>query len=678
MRKLVTAQLQLLVFSTATIAITATTALGQSAARGSDTTTLEPVIVSATKTPASRALLTQAVTVISGDELRARGVSRVSDAIRQVPGAAVVQNGSFGSVTTVFLRGGESRYTKVLIDGVAVNSSGGFFDLSHLTTDNVERIEIVRGPASVVHGADAMAGAIHIFTRQGRGPATLDVDARAGTYGTREGFIGVNGSSGRAKYSISGAHRETDGLLPFNNRYYNGTLSGSAGVAPRDGSDIALSGRYTTAEFHYPTDFTGAPVDSNAYRVQHRLTVGLEAGTRLSRISEARLLIGTNDVADLTEDIATPFGSSVRSHSALSSRSYRRSAEGRVRLNLSEATLNLGVEYAKERESSTNSEGPVGQPTIPTSTFVAARSNTAAYSELLGKLASGVAYTLSARVDDNSDYAAVGTYRAGFRFPLNAFASPKRSSESAERVRETLLRGSVSSAFNAPAFNQLRPTLYTSGSPDLAPERARNFELGLEQPIGGNKFLLSGSYFNQRFSDLIQYVQGGPPGFLGSYANLSRASSNGVELELRLEESGGVSGNASYTVASPKVTQVSSSYTGDLKPGQALIRRPTHSGNVNLTYSRRDVLSLSATAGFIGKRPDLDFTQFPSPTVTLPAYGKLDLAAIVGVLGKESSARALSLTLRMENALGKRYQDVLNFPAPGRTILVGARYEGRL
>jgi vitamin B12 transporter len=247
------------------------------ASQAPDTTTLGAVIISATKTPASQASLTQPVTVITGDELRARGITRVSDALRQVPGAILVQNGSVGSVNSLFLRGGESRYTKVLIDGVAVNAPGGFFDFSHLTTDNIERIEIVRGAASVVHGADAVSGIVQIFTRQGRGLMSVSTEGRAGNRGSREANLEVNGSSGRARYSVGGGTRRTDGVFSFNNQYYNGTLSALAGFNRSPGSDALLSARYTAAEFHYPTDFTGAPVDSNAYRLQHRLTAGLDA-----------------------------------------------------------------------------------------------------------------------------------------------------------------------------------------------------------------------------------------------------------------------------------------------------------------------------------------------------------------------------------------------------------------
>jgi len=180
---------------TRSITLAAFVLLAQAArAQDPDTVTLNTVIISATKTPTLRSELTQSVTVINGDDLRARGVARVSDALQQVPGVMIAQNGSFGSVASLFMRGGESRYTKVLIDGVAVNQSGGYFDFSHLTTDNVEKIEIVRGPASVLYGADAVTGVIQIFTRRGHGPRSFNASGRGGTYGTIDGDLGLSGS----------------------------------------------------------------------------------------------------------------------------------------------------------------------------------------------------------------------------------------------------------------------------------------------------------------------------------------------------------------------------------------------------------------------------------------------------------------------------------------------------
>src|SRR5205085_5533740 len=123
--------------------------------------------------------------------------------------------------------------------------------------------------------------------------------------------------------SFGAGHHSTNGILPFNNAYRNGTLSSSLGVGHSDIGEARISARYTTAEFHYPTDFTGQPVDTNSYRVQHRLTIGFDGNRSLGARSQARLLASTNDVYDLSEDIAVPFGATAPEHSALRSRGYR-------------------------------------------------------------------------------------------------------------------------------------------------------------------------------------------------------------------------------------------------------------------------------------------------------------------------------------------------------------------
>ncbi|MDQ6871756.1 MAG: TonB-dependent receptor [Gemmatimonadota bacterium] len=626
-------------------------------AQEKDTAQLRTVVVSASKVPRPASTLTQPVTVLLGEDLRSRGVTRVSDALREVPGAMLVQNGSYGSVTSLFLRGGESRYTKVLIDGVPVNSSGGFFDFSHLTTDSIDRIEIVRGPASVLYGADAVSGIVQIFTRRGSEESRASVGARVGRYRSLDIDADVAGDNPFGQFSLGAARHSTDGLLPFNNQYRNGTLSGALAVGHGTRGDVRLSARYTAAEFHYPTDYTGQPIDTNSYRTQHRLTVGLDAGKNLTGFSQARFLAGTNEVSDLTEDIAIPFGATAPEHSAFRSRGYRRNAEGRLSLFLpANATLTLGANYEREHERSSNGAGPVGGSTTETDSFNASRHNVAYYSELLGNPHDRFSYTVSGRVDDNSDYHRFNTYRIG----ANAGILPG--------VR---LRASLSTAFNAPAFNQLRPTLYTVGSPELRAEKIRSAEVGLVTSSWAEPLRLSAMYFAQRFSDLIQYVNGGPPSYRGSYANLTGASSDGYEGELAVFPSGAWRGTASYTIVIPRITEVRAGYQGADNVGDALIRRPSHSGSVVLNYSRPASAGVGVALSIVGKRADADFSQFPSPRVTLPSYTRLDLSAELPVTMR--SRGGLSLTARLENALNKRYEDVLHFPAPGRTLLVGAR-----
>jgi vitamin B12 transporter len=639
------------------VALAAAVLSGRARAQATDTAQLRTVVVSASKVPKPASSLTQPVTVLSGEDLRARGVTRVTDALREVPGAALVQSGSYGALTSLFLRGGESRYTKVLIDGVPVNGPGGFFDFSHLTTDNVDRIEIVRGPASVLYGADAVSGIIQIFTRKGSGRPRASIAARGGTYHSLDLAADAAGSTTLGGFSFGAAQHSTDGILPFNNEYRNGTLSTALTLAEGASGDARISARYTAAEFHYPTDFAGQPVDSNSYRTQHRLTVGLDAGRNLTSNVQVRLLAGSNGVSDLTEDIAIPFGGSTPQHSAFKSRGYRRSAEGRVAVFLpADATLTLGTTYEREHENSSNGSGAVGGPTVQTDWFDASRHTVAYYSELIGNLTERFSYTLSGRLDDNSDYDRFGTYRIG----ANAALLPV--------VR---LRASLSTAFNAPAFNQLRPTLYTVGSPNLRPERIRSAEIGVVTSIRQDLIQLSASYFTQRFSDLIQYVNGAPPTFKGSFANLTGSTSNGYEAEVQLSPVRNWRGSASFTIVNPRVTEVDPAYQGGDQVGDALIRRPSHSGSVVLSYARPSSASFGASVNFVGKRPDVDFAQFPSPRVTLPSYAKLDLSTELPLTGLNRGA--LTLSARLENALDKRYEDVLHYASPGRTILIGAR-----
>lgn len=638
------------------LAVLSVTSRNSASGQEKDTTRLQTVVVSASKVPRPASTLTQPVTVLLGEDLRTRGVTRVSDALREVPGAMLVQSGSYGAVTSLFLRGGESRYTKVLIDGVPVNSSGGFFDFSHLTTDNIDRIEIVRGPASVLYGADAVSGIVQVFTRKGSGEARASLGARGGTYRSFDIDADASGDSPLGQFSVGAARHSTDGILPFNNQYRNGTLSSALTFGQSNQGDVKISARYTAAEFHYPTDFSGQPVDSNSYRTQHRLTVGLDAGRSLAGYAQARLLAGTNEVSDLTEDIATPFGGSTPEHSAFRSRGYRRNAEGRLSFFLaSNATVTVGANYEKEHERSSNGSGPVGGATTQTDSFDASRHTLAYYSELLGNPNDRFSYTLSGRLDDNSDYHRFATYRIG----ANAGILPA--------VR---LRASVSTAFNAPAFNQLRPTLYTVGSPDLRPERIRSAEVGLmtrpAEPIR-----LSAMYFAQRFSNLIQYVSGGPPSYKGSYANLTAATSNGYEAELALSPSSNWRCGASYTIVNPRVAEVPPGYQGGDNVGDALIRRPSHSGSVVASYSRRASLGVGVALNFVGKRADTDFSQYPSSRVTLPAYTKVDISAELPVAVRNRGG--LTLNARVENALNKRYEDVFHFAAPARTVLLGAR-----
>src|SRR5207249_7759284 len=153
-----------------------------------DTVVLKPIVVTATRVPVAADLVASAVTVLRGADLVAQGIRTVADALQTVPGAHIVETGSYGGQTSLFMRGGESDYVKVLLDGVPLNDAGGGIDLAHLTTDNVDRIEVVRGPVSVLYGSDAVTGVVQIFTRRGEGQTPrVGAELQAGTYSSLDG-----------------------------------------------------------------------------------------------------------------------------------------------------------------------------------------------------------------------------------------------------------------------------------------------------------------------------------------------------------------------------------------------------------------------------------------------------------------------------------------------------------
>jgi vitamin B12 transporter len=179
-------------------------------------TRLDPVVVTGTQVAVPVSEVPSAVTVIDREAIESRQVTDVLPLLRTVPGLAVVQQGSRGSVTSVFPRGGEADYNMVLVDGVPVNDAGGAYDFSDLTTDNIERIEIIRGPQSALYGSNAIGSVIEIFTRRGQGPVQGDASLTAGTFNPYEGHGTISGGTERFGGSLGVGYVTTTGFLPMN------------------------------------------------------------------------------------------------------------------------------------------------------------------------------------------------------------------------------------------------------------------------------------------------------------------------------------------------------------------------------------------------------------------------------------------------------------------------------
>jgi vitamin B12 transporter len=254
-----------------------------------DTFRLSPLVVTATGVPTPADRLPVSATVLRGADLQARGIRTVAEALRLVPGATVVETNSFGSQTSLFMRGGESDYTKVLIDGVPQNAPGGAYDFANLSTDNIDRIEVVAGPVSVLYGTDAVAGVVQIFTKRGSGPPHGTMSAHGGTYGSSDVGFSVGGGGEMGSYSLGGSRFSSDGSLPINNNYRNATLNGLFTLRPADRTQATLSFRYGDALYHFPTDYTGAPSSKFQHQDDRGPSAALDLGQAFSSAVDVHL-----------------------------------------------------------------------------------------------------------------------------------------------------------------------------------------------------------------------------------------------------------------------------------------------------------------------------------------------------------------------------------------------------
>jgi vitamin B12 transporter len=621
-----------------------------------DTVPLVPIVVTATRSAAPSNTLSNSVTVLQGADLERAGVATVADAVRSLAGVAITQNGSFGGVESLFLRGGQSNYVRVLVDGVPVNAAGGYLDLANVSTLDVERIELVRGPASVLYGSDAISGVMQIFTRRPSAAHTT-VMARGGTYGSTD--FGLSASTGaRGVGATFGLEQSaTDGIYAFNNRYRNSTASGSLRLAPDGQTDVLLTGRYNDALFHYPTDGSGNAVDSNAYATSRRLTASLDAGRRLSSRIEARVLLGYNEERTRTEDAqdnATDTSGLYEYHS----RGLMRRKSADVRLNVhggasSLYTLGGVIESESERDTFNykSSFGPGGGP------FDTSRTIRALYAQALTGWHERAWIQAGARVDDNDKFGTHATWRLG---------------ATARLAPDTRLRANVGTAFREPSLDQNYSTVFTTGNPDLKPERSTSWEVGVERSFFGARGSASISYFDQRFRDMIQYAFVSPTA--PNYYNIAGANASGVEVEATFAPSTAVRLEAQYTFLHTSVTD--SGYDGaQFKPGSPLIRRPAHSAAFTAELAPLPGIGGGARIAYTGSREDLDFSQFPAARVMLAAYTRVDLWADVALLRLAPGRPSLTLTARLDNTFDAKYTEIYGFRTPGRMLRVGMRMD---
>jgi vitamin B12 transporter len=609
-----------------------------------DTSRLAPVVVTASRTDAPQAVATTAATVLRADALRARGITTVAAALREVPGIALVQTSAPGSQTSVFFRGGEPDYVQVLIDGVTINEPGGTINFANLTLDNVERIEVIRGPASVLYGSDAVTGVIQIFTRQGSGAPRADLGLRVGQRGLLDVDGAIAGGGPRARYSLGAGQHASAGLYDLNNDLRNSDASGRLVLAPTSRSSVALTGRYVDARYEYPTEYYGAPLDRDSYSTERRLAAGIDAAYAVHPRVDARVVLGLSRLQNVSDDRADGPGDFPFRYDA---RSLRRSADARADIRIvGGSTLSIGGDFDWQ-ETETNSDDPDALPLLE-------RWSRAGYTQLLGNLGGRVTYSVGGRLEENERFGSLGSLRGGLGVLVTT---------------TTTLRAAGGSAFKEPQFPEITGGCCAIANRTLGPERSTGWEVGIEQQIIGDAVSIGATYFDQRFRDLIVYVPASGSTTDYQYQNAQTATSRGWELEARAGRAGGPSVRASLTGLDAVARATSTS------PEKPLPRRPSHTGALVVASPIGQRLTVIGDATYVGRRHDVRF--FPDAPFQqaerLPGYTLVGLAASLNA-GRITAASDVQLTARVDNLLDEKYEAVAGFETPGRMASIGVRF----
>jgi vitamin B12 transporter len=652
----------LAVIATATPAF----AQSQSAEPPPPARTDDPLLINVTanRSPTAIQRTGSAITVISGEELRKTSPSTVVDALRQVPGVAISSSGGAAQVSTVFIRGGASRNTLVLVDGVRVNdpsSTENEFDFSTLVPTDIERLEVLRGPQSALYGSDAMGGVINIVTRKGRGEPRASLSLEGGSYATRAFTAAVSGGTPTLSYALSLTGAQAAGYsaigyrigrfqarapLGFENDGW-ARLGGAARFSwrPTPGSELefALTRSRNRVQFDQSFGYFDVPAKSES-----DLTTGHVRGSfdSFDGLLRTQVTLFANQTERVSKSVAD-FGFGL-SRTDFGYTGTRTGAEVQNTLNLKEyGSFILGG--AIERERYVGRSLPVIDPfgSLPARN-TADRSTRSAFALYQVTLAGRLDLSFSGRLDDveKVDTFYTGRVTAAYRIPESG----------------TKLRASFGTGAKAPALDQLYNPSY--GTPTLQPEKSVGGDIGIDQQFLDGKLQFSVTAFANRYRNLFVFSSFDPVTFQaigcpaaqannGCYFNQGRARTYGVENEVRVQ-------------LWPGFAQLTASYTyldaRDSQTGFKLARRPMNQGRLQLTLTPIEGLTIEPSVTLVGQR----FSGV-NQSLRLQPYAKFDIRAAYKLNAN------LEVYARAENLTNARYQEVYNYGTPGRSIYGGVR-----
>ncbi|TLY42582.1 MAG: TonB-dependent receptor [Nitrospirae bacterium] len=645
------------------VGIAASLVVGRpSSGRAEEEVQTKEVVVSATKTEIPVKQVTSAVEIIDGEQLQQRRVKTVAEALRLAQGLAVFQSGGPGTIVDVRMRGGTPEQTLVLIDGAIVNSATtGAYDFAFLTTDNIERIEILRGSQSMLWGSDAMGGVINITTKRGRDTPNVAGFSEYGSFNTLREGANLTGKKGPVDFALSLSRWDTVSFSAINYRrgaserdgYHNWQGSTRLGFAlPKDGR-LELDFRWMNgivnldgfvlnpATFQSDiADILGAKSQSNQYifagNYTQPITSWWSQKLTLSRATD-NLTLRTGTVARdlITGAEVTPFPED----SEIDTTSNR--IEWQHNFQIGKPVLFTAGYQFREQVGENMSTSAIPEKIV---------SSNAGFAEAQLNLWDRLFGTAGIRQDEYNVFGSATTYRVTGGY--------------LHQETGTKLRGSYGTGFRAPTINQLFFPFF--GNPNLQPEKSQGLDVAVDQTLFNDRVTLSAGYFWTRYRNLIISIQDaaicgvGPFGTNFCAANVGLARAEGVEA----------SGKFKLVEDQPWIRslylqfQYTYTSTTNLTNNQdtRLPKWPLNQWSTVLSYQPIESLRVNVEGRYVGQRFNDTSNQ-----QSIPSFLVWNLAATYDV------NRRIQLYTRVDNLFNEKYEEVLFFGTPIRSIFGGVR-----
>ncbi len=616
-------------------AIHAQDALRRTSTEQEQTAEAETVVVSATRFDIPLDQSPATVSVITSEDLEQKQIERVSDALREVPGLSVVQTGTAGQLTSVFMRGLPSQDMQVLLNGIPINQGlAGQFDFANLMTDDIDRIEVVRGPQSTIYGPRALAGVIQIFTKQGTGTPGAMVAAEGGSYDTFREWGQSDGKIDDFDYSIAGSRLDTDNARP-NNNYRNSAGIADVGWSPDDQLRIGSLFTYSVSDTGNPnTIFDPRPID---HFLTEKWLIGPHIDWKATDWWEHKFIFDYDHERQLNDPNQDGFVGPTRAVFERTQIDYQNDLRPTSWLTLTSGFFYSRVNAGQERPFVLQTFGP--QPT-----FISDHTQ-----EMAGFLQATVTpihnliFVAGGRLDHFNQFGDVWTYRVASSYKIDK--------------TDTTLHSSVATGFSPPS-SQDKIFRFNPGTGPLAPlqpEKDFGWDAGIEQRLWNRRVTVGATYFHNDLSNVI--------GFNGLFEtlNLGAAETQGVETELRATPIPNLDLRASYTYLEAEKTD--SANIAQLQ-GARLPRRPRNEVYVSGSYLWCKKFRTTIEAKWVNAREEINFG---GPNFDIEDYNFVNFAAEYEI------SPHMSIFGRVDNLTGEHYAEVFGFPALGTAAYAGMK-----